>query len=478
MFKIAKGFFVPRTVVGLEVTSRWIGAVQILNTLKGPEVGQALFRTLDRPEQAIEVLKDLFQGENLRHAILVTCISGSSAFVRQLSLPFGNVRKIEKVIRFQMEPHIPSSVEEVMVDFLLPSEGAPVTAVAVGRKLLAEHIGTFLRAGLRPDIVTLDDLALFLLYRHIESEKDPGSTAIIRLGTDDVGVQVVRGRDLQLIRILPGPFGDWDEIVNTLRIYRLKNPDAEISRALLVGEPIQEDALAELKSLSGMEVNYWRPFGRLKQRGENTKGELQPRLSVPLGLALTLSSPFPKSVNLRKEEFRVTSSLDLKRMATLTGSLLLLLAFVFTFNVYRELYHLEARHESLKKEVERVFLETFPTTTRMVRGQELVQMNQRLDAEAVRFQWIEDSAGRGTVLGALAPLSEAVKGFPDVKIDNFSLEERDVRIDGTASSFETVDRLKERLSTAGSFVNVRLVGAKADKKEGAVRFSFGMEKKP
>jgi hypothetical protein len=52
----------------------------------------------------------------------------------------------------------------------------------------------------------------------------------------------------------------------------------------------------------------------------------------------------------------------------------------------------------------------------------------------------------------------------------------EINVDGRASSFETVDRLKEKLTNSGVFETVKLAGAKTDKKEKVVKFNFGLEK--
>ena len=63
-----------------------------------------------------------------------------------------------------------------------------------------------------------------------------------------------------------------------------------------------------------------------------------------------------------------------------------------------------------------------------------------------------------------------------MQIDNLSLEGKDIRLDGRTSSFEAVDRLTNRLNKSGDFKNIKLVGAKMDKRENAVTFNFALEK--
>lgn len=472
-----KEFFTPKTVVGLEVTPETIGAVRIANTLKGPELSKAVLRDCRGPEDVEQTLREMFQGEDLKHEILVTCVPGSSAFVRQLTLPFAKARKLDKVVRYQMEPHVPLPIEEMVVDFLPSATGDQIVAVALPKKGLSEHLADLARAELNPEVVTVGDVGLFVLYSHLYREQERGPTVLLRFGTSEVGIQVVKEGRVAFIRVLPGQVNACEEILKTLQLYRLKAPDAVIEEVLAAGIPAEEDAVDRIGSLLEVKASYWRPFDALKQKGEAVENDIQPKLSVPLGLALSLSGGVPKALNLRREEFRVTSSLDLKRIFTVMASGLLFLLILFTFNVYQKLYIQQSRYDHLKREIQTVFHETFPKTTRLVKGQELAQMRQKIDSEAGRFRLLGDASKGGTVLSVLASLTEAASSFPDVRIDNFSVEDREVRIDGTASSFETIDKLKERLSNMKDFGAVRLAGAKTDKRDNAVRFSFGLEKR-
>jgi Tfp pilus assembly protein PilN len=76
----------------------------------------------------------------------------------------------------------------------------------------------------------------------------------------------------------------------------------------------------------------------------------------------------------------------------------------------------------------------------------------------------------------LLRLTRIISEDPEVQIDNLSLEGKDIRLDGRTASFEAVDRLTNRLNKSDSFKNIKLVGAKMDRRENAVTFNFALEK--
>ncbi|MBP1709016.1 MAG: hypothetical protein H6Q40_805, partial [Deltaproteobacteria bacterium] len=109
------------------------------------------------------------------------------------------------------------SVEEVLVDFLHPGENGMILTFGVEKKTMAEHLALLAGAGIEPDAVTLDDLALFslYLYKHGGESEDP--VAIINQDGEKLGVQIIHKKRLDFIRILPD---DVDQLADTFRLSR------------------------------------------------------------------------------------------------------------------------------------------------------------------------------------------------------------------------------------------------------------------
>jgi hypothetical protein len=204
--------------------------------------------------------------------------------------------------------------------------------------------------------------------------------------------------------------------------------------------------------------------------------DLQSRLSVPFGLVLSLIMPFSKDFNLRREEFSPKTMMNLKRTLTFTLAAALLVVTLFTFNIYHRVYVKEKRYAALQENMRGLYVEAFPGATAPVKGRELAQMGQKIKEESEKYGWLDNLTKGGRILEPLLVLSKTISGFPTTKIDNLSIEEDKIRIDGQTSSFEMVDRMEKKLVSTGSFKSVKLVGAKMDQKQKAVKFNFVMEK--
>jgi hypothetical protein len=279
------------------------------------------------------------------------------------------------------------------------------------------------------------------------------------------------------MRSLPKGEENLDQLKNTLKLYQLEKPDVLISEILITGYSDVDKGMADrITEVTKTKTSVWRPFDALTNKKNQVDTALQAKLSVSLGLAVSVLDPGEKVFDLRKEEFTNRASLNLRKTFTFMFSAIFILVFLFTFNVYQKLYIDEKRHSELKLEIKQIFSSTFPKTGVIVKGQELAQMSRKIEEETGKYTWLEDLTGGGKALDILMVLTRTISGFPDVKIDNLSIEENEIRLHGHTASFETVDKLKQKLTGSGYFKIVRLVGAKMDKKKEAVIFNFALEK--
>lgn len=478
MANFLQGLLSPRLVVGLEVTPKSIGAVQVVNTLKGVEVGFVFSQKVEDYANIDKQLKQAFQNDALHFNLLASCLSGASAFVRQVSLPIRKPAKLEKVIRYQLEPHVPYPVDDMVVDFVVGASDDPITAVGVLKNTVSEHLELLSKGGIHPDAVGLDDLALSSLFLQSEAQRGRGLFAIVNVREDKISFLVLEDGSLRFIRVTSPGQDPVAQIVDTWKLYQARSEPRTMEELLLVGDRPSSDGLPErISSQLEVPASWWRPFDRFRCRSGEVSEELQARLAVPLGLALSAGRGPGKAINLRKEEFRLRMGADLRRPLAVTVCTLLILLGLFTFDVYRKVHLLESQNEALRRQSAELFTKAFPEVTRIVKGQELFQMEQKMREYLTRFQGLGDVADKGAALGLLAELTRILSEVADARVENLSLDGKEVRLDGQADSFEKVDRIKELLSSSKSFEAVKLSGAKMDKRANAVKFNFSMDVK-
>jgi len=191
MFNPFKSYFAPRFLVGLEIKSGYMGAVQIFNSLKGPEVERIGIEEIKTPQHIHEELKAFFRTKNLKTKLLITSIATSQAVVREIPPSIDNPRKLHKIIKYQMEPYLPSPIEDVVVDFLPPEPQGNIMTIGVEKKRLSEHLESMSQADLEPDVVSMEDLALFFLYIHLHAGKTHQPVSIIHVEVEKKVVLII-----------------------------------------------------------------------------------------------------------------------------------------------------------------------------------------------------------------------------------------------------------------------------------------------
>ena len=477
MFGFLRALIASKSILGLEINGRFVRAVQVVKGSGGLEIEKAAVREVPDPERIAETLEEFVRTEKLRAEILITALPTSSAFIREIDLPFASPKKLRQIIKFQLEPLVPYPVEEIVADFLPPMKGEPITAVGIEKRLLLDHLQTMDRAELHPDRVSLQDLALCSLFLAQAGKGQP--TAVVRMDETETAVQVIRGRRMDFLRLLPGAREHLDLLRSTFSLYSLKEPESRPVEVFVTGPLAAEEGMTEkVEAAVGIKTSLWRPFDGMQHKLGPITDDTQGRLAVALGLAVGAEKESEGGLDLLQEEFAPRTVGDLKAPLITLFCALILLAGLWTFQLYHKLHMERIRYGALNAEIAQVFNSTFPEASHRVKGMELEQMRQRIAEERGKYQWLPRVMAQGPVLETLLNLTRAVSGFSDVKVENISVEDDSVHLDGSASTFKTVDSLKGKLTGTESFRDVKLLGAKMDNRDKVVKFSFVMEKKP
>jgi len=476
MFESLKTVFSPRSVVGLQLEETFIGAVQVSNPLRSPTVERVAWQEVKDSQEIPAELEPFFQREGFAPEVLVTSLPTSVATFREIQVDFKNPKKLEKIIKYQMEPHLPYPVEDMLVNFFPPEPNRPVLTMGIRKETLSRHLAALAGVRMNPQAVSLEDSALFSLFLKTCGDKSDSPVGILHVGGRRQVIQVIRGKRLEFIRIIPSGREPVAHLEESLRLYGLRNTQP-LSEILVTGRAAPEEGLAgKIEESTGIRCSVWRPFDQVRHGLGDLPIDLQARLSVSLGLALGMVNGQSGRFNLRREEFAIKESLNQSRLfiSMLCGVALFL--GLFTFDLHQKVSIREKAHEALNTRIRQIFSETFPGTPSIVKGKEAAQMSQRISAETAHYRWLEEVASEGSVLDALLALTKRVAGLTDVRVDNIAVEPGKINLDGRASSFKTVDNLKGRLGENGAFRNVKLVGAKMDSREQAVLFNFVLEK--
>lgn len=201
--------FGSKGIVGLDIGSSYIKAVQLNETRSGYEL--ELFDMLPLPPELIvessiidairvtEFLRELIRKARIKAKNAVISISGhSSVIIKRISLPEMSEEELSESIKFEAEQYVPFDIEDVNLDFqILGPKEEPgqmdVILVAVKKDVINEYVSVVKEAGLNTVIVDVDAFALENMYG-INYEIEPGrNVALVNIGASTMNMNILKG---------------------------------------------------------------------------------------------------------------------------------------------------------------------------------------------------------------------------------------------------------------------------------------------
>ena len=172
-----------RRILGLDVGSHAVKAVELRQTVRNLEVVQMCTLPIDDPAPTLAFeLRDWVQMHDLPSDGIVTALAGDRVSARRLEFPFTDRRKIGAAVPFELEAQVPFDLEDFIVDWEILSEHdgrADVAATLAPRSEIAVAIESLDDAGLSPRIMEAEGLVLSNLSTVIDL---PGTRLIADLG--------------------------------------------------------------------------------------------------------------------------------------------------------------------------------------------------------------------------------------------------------------------------------------------------------
>jgi hypothetical protein len=237
---------------------------------------RAVYDSPDARFDALVVAVDEAVGRlSTRPAAFVLCAPTRYSVVRTMTIPFRGRRKVAAAVPFELEPFLAFSIDELLVDFTVVSEGGGKTDVlAVGsrRELLDEQMAVLAAAGVETDAVGLDAAGLTALW--LAAHKGgKGMSAVLHARDHGSILAITQNRTLAYFRhlsctgndIREAPSAMVREVQNSIRGFMAaRRGEGAIERLHITGVALDDDQRGSLAQALGMEVEDEVLIGKLK----------------------------------------------------------------------------------------------------------------------------------------------------------------------------------------------------------------------
>jgi len=169
---------------------------------------------------------------------VVTSLISSAVVFKELVLPFIGREKIKMIVAYEVEPLLPFTLDEAIIDFIVTDEDkeksqTTILVAAVRQSDLEIHEAYFEKAGLQLDNVTLDMFALYDFYRHgmYVAQADTGSL-LVDFGIDAIRILYIQKSILKSVRLVP---------YGLLSMLHTKNDDSSLIHNRILDEFLQSN---------------------------------------------------------------------------------------------------------------------------------------------------------------------------------------------------------------------------------------------
>ena len=514
-----KGYYLfPKRVLGIDIGTTHINATKLL--LQGNNVViEKCFEeklpagnTTDHDKRVSETLKKIITAAGKYDAIHST-LSSSQVVFKELKLPFANYDKIQKIVNFEVEPLLPFSLSDAVVDFIItkkiPKEqSSEILVAAVQKQHITHHLFLFEQAGIEPKIIMVDLFALYGLYKSIPKyAQQKGSVTLIDFGFSSTRVAYIHDGQLRFIRTIPqGMLHIAKTMSSTLNIqppeameyivrfglqqdeqpeytqalkdtltsfldtiqFTLQSfvnqtaPQNLIKKMLLLGGGVR---IKELPSLMSDILHIpCEPF-KASLITKNETVSFKGSGSIPIENTISLSAAFPSAItehfNLRRDEFSPADTTLLnKQLIAIIILLCLIVVSLFTHS-FIQIGKLQREASASENETVTTLQEHFTKLEDEDDLEEIVEQAEQIVKEEEKLWFSFSSRARSSFLHYLLELTEAIDkdalGFEIKKLTISKTEGTtpDIMIlDAQVKDYEALGKLEEQLQQSKLFKEI------------------------
>ena len=473
----------PQQVLGIALEENHISAVRLTGYSRAYDVTLALRQPLpahDDPEEQSrlqrETVQQLVETHGLRGDTVLASLPAHHAILRNLALPFRDLRRIRQMITFALDEHMPFEPEDVVVDFRpLPVQQVPqqtqVLVAGMPKQEIAECLALLNSAGLAPNVLDLDVFSL-ANAAVLGGNGMPGKTALMYVHPERTLLTLLQdGVPIFARSLAQGMPADNGDVPDAQRLgkqlqhtlYACEHTvqlTYEPDLLLLFGADREQlgGLAAALHEATGTRTQVWRleAPGYKPANGGGTSPDAGPAgHAIALGVALRGLHRQVRGLNLRRGAFAPHSNLrELRGKLIALGVLAFAVGGLALGNLYLQNHYKARRLAQLQGGIAEVFSNVLPGT-RMVQPVAQVREKMRdLDRRLRAFGGLTGAQLPG--LQILRELSARVPASLEVEVDNLTISGDVIELSASTASYDNVVKLQSAFAASSLLSDVTI----------------------
>lgn len=494
----------PGKILGIDVSKNYISAVQLISGLKGYQMVSCFSEpvTGNNPEEALLKLTGSFDMKSDR---CLVSIPASDISFRNIKTPFKDTKKIRQTLPFEIETHLPFSIDDMVIDYNHTHENNPsaILTAAIKKVYIAEYIQKFNNAGINPDIIDVRPVPVVIWL--IDQEKTTDSGIYLDLEYENPCVVIFQNNKIVLVRELPcvllekadvsgsekGVHPSPASIENFLiSIFHETNRTihsfiSQAKKDFTVEKIFYGGRLSGYKDISSvMSTMFEATPQRINISGDSRlrmdsalSGIYEPSL-MDNALAVSIREN-KKNIgfNFRRDEFAVKRNIfgpgkDARKVAVLLSIFFIMLII----NNSIDYYYLSRKHALVEDHFNKLFDNKF-TEHKGIKGTQYKILILEQNLKDLKNPSADTSTGIKTdqkVLDILKDISQRIPGEYNININTMQINNREVTISANTDSYDTVDKIANILKPSDLYKSVNIINP-GQSKDG-IKFDLKLER--
>ncbi|MCX8063806.1 MAG: pilus assembly protein PilM [Candidatus Hydrogenedentes bacterium] len=295
------------TLITVKVKKNRFELLQLLKEKVSPEPltdeeGNIASQEETKRERLAEAFNVVFSKIKYKPSFFVLAVPSEYSIVRTLSIPFRGAKKVNSVLKFELEPHIPFPIEELKLDYFVIDEGKKETEIlvlGVRDMYVSEHISVLEEFSTKPESAVIDSLGLAYLWSKLDRNQQRIRAGLF-VDKNFALFAIVKGVNLVFVRHLfmgrdlfhsnPEVFSR--EIQNSVRAFLAKwKGEDKIEAMDLWGVELSESELEIFSKMVKLEVRNISFSELVSNRCKEVTSEEVINLSRFIGIAGLVTDP-------------------------------------------------------------------------------------------------------------------------------------------------------------------------------------------
>ena len=208
--KVGSYYIFHKRVLGFDITTNGVQA-SLLYFSKNKVVVENSMNVIFQDQKSTTIINAIKKIATTigKYDEVVTSLTSSAAIFKELVLPFIGREKIKMIVNYEVEPLLPFSLDEAVIDFLIVDENkekvqTTILVAATRKSDLDIYTDYFEKAGIQLTSITLDMFALYDFYRHtMYVAQAYTSLLLVDFGIDAIRILYIQKGVLKKVRLVP-----------------------------------------------------------------------------------------------------------------------------------------------------------------------------------------------------------------------------------------------------------------------------------